>query len=295
MPKRTTGTVKTYEVAKVVGFAIVAALTVGLIAATISPRKVSAEAAPEPPPPVTPPTREVEASFVHHFGGPHDDENWYISDFSYPSDAHPAWLAERVHFLKDRIELEVRREKIGDKNISGGEYHRRGFFHFGRYEVIMTPAPGSGTVSAMFTHTDSYFGDPHDEIDIEFVGGNPRQLHLNYFANYSGIGSIYIPLDFDTTKGPRLYAFEWEPNEIRWYVDDKMIHRSTWADHPIPRTPGRLMLHAWSGGPGQYDWHGRPTFKDGTRAAVYCLSYQAMGDATGQCSDTYVAPAKSPK
>ncbi|MEQ9507310.1 MAG: family 16 glycosylhydrolase [Hyphomonas sp.] len=298
MAKRNTGMVKPFEAVKVGAFALVAALTIGLLANAVGPQRdaeEAVEAEPEPPPPVTPPTREVAPSFVHHFGGPHDDTDWYISDFSYPSDAHPAWLAERVHFLEDRIKLEVRRERLGDKNISGGEYQRRGFYHFGRYEVVMIPAPGSGTVSAMFTHTDAYFDDPHDEIDIEFLGGNPRQLHLNYFANYDGIGSIYVPLDFDTTKAAHLYAFEWEPNEIRWYVDDKMIHRSTWADHPIPRTPGRLMVHAWSGGPAQYDWHGRPNFKNGTTADVFCLSYQATGDTTEQCSDTFEPPVSKPK
>ena len=293
MAKRNTGKVRTFEVVKVGAFALVAVLTIGLLANAVGPRPVEAE--PAPPPPVATLDREVAPSFVFHFGGAFDPAHGYISDFSYPSDAHPAWLAERVHFLSNRIELEVRRQRIGDKRISGGEYQRNGLFHFGRYEVVMTPAPGSGTVSAMFTHTDGYFGDPHDEIDIEFLGNRPRQLHLNYFSDSDAIGSIYVPLDFDTTDGPRLYAFEWEPNEIRWYVDDKMIHRSTWADHPIPRTPGRLIVHAWSGGPKQYDWHGKPTFKNGTTADVYCLSYQATHDTTEQCSDTYEPPENKPK
>ena len=151
----------------------------------------------------------------------------------------------------------------------------------------MQAAPGSGTVSAMFTHTHQQFGDPHDEIDIEFLGKDLTRLHANYFTNGQQLGGIYIPLGFDASKEVHLYAFEWEPDEIRWYVDDRLAYTATPADMPIPQAPGRLMLHLWSGGRDQVGWHGKPTFKDGARAKYYCLSYQAAGDETRQCSDAF--------
>lgn len=72
------------------------------------------------------------------------------------------------------------------------------------------------------------------------------------------------------------------------------MHTAHSSDMAIPQAPGRLMLHLWSGGRDQVNWHGKPTFRDGARAVFYCLSYRAGGDAAGQCSDTF-APARCNK
>ena len=288
MPRN--GTVRPYQLHTVGAFGLVACLVLGGLALLVNPPgsntgKTAATSARAP----GMPAREAAGSFVHHFGRKHDPANWYKSDFMYPNSAHPAWKADLIHFAKDRIDLEVRREKNGYKSIAGAEYQRRGFYHYGRYEVVMKPAKGSGTVSAMFTHTHGQFGDPHDEIDIEFLGNRPRELHLNYFTDGQAAGSIYVPLGFDATRELHLYAFEWEPDEIRWYVDDRLLYTATPATLAIPQAPGRLIVHLWSGGREQYEWHGRPTFKDGTRASVYCLSFRALGDDAAQCSDTFRA------
>jgi endo-1,3-1,4-beta-glycanase ExoK len=281
------GTVRPFQLHTVGAFGLIACLVLGALAMLVTkPEPGAVDTGAASTRLSGNPDRDVSGSFVHHFGRSHDAAHWYKSDFMYPNSPHPAWKANLIHFEQDRMDLEVRREKTGYKTIAGAEYQRRGFFHYGRYEVVMKPAKGSGTVSAMFTHTHGQFGDPHDEIDIEFLGNRPRELHLNYFTDGQAAGSIYVPLGFDATRELHLYAFEWEPDEIRWYVDDRLVYTATLA---IPQAPGRLMVHLWSGGREQYDWHGRPTFKDGTRASVYCLSFRAQGDDTAQCSSTFRA------
>jgi len=281
-----TGTIRTFGAWSIGAFGLVSAGVLTALAILISPPGDAETGAMIN---LAKPQRETATSFVHQFGGKHDEENWYKSDFYYPDSDHPAWKPELIHFKRNRLELEVRRKKTAYKKIAGAEYQRRGFYHFGRYEVVMQAAPGSGTVSAMFTHTHKQFGDPHDEIDIEFLGKDLARLHANYFANGKAHGSIYIPLGFDASKQIHLYAFEWEPDEIRWYVDDRLAYTARPSDSPIPQSPGRLMVHLWSGGPRQADWAGKPTFKNGARAKYYCLSYQAAGDDTSQCSDTFAA------
>jgi len=226
------------------------------------------------------------ASFLHHFSEGHDPTRWYKANMSYPS-AHPAWLARHIHFLEDRVELELRRMRVGDKMLAGGEYQRRGRYSFGRFEVVMTPAPGSGTVSAMFTHTSEQFGAQHDEIDIEFLGKDLTMVTGNYFTDGDPYRVIEMPLGFDASQEVHLYAFEWEPDEIRWYVNDRLLHTATEADHPIPQHPSRIIIQLWSGQKEQYQWHGAPTFEDGTRAAYYCLSFLKAGDTGPQCSDSF--------
>ena len=238
--------------------------------------------------------RVHEASFVDHFGGSREPEKWRKSDNYYPNSPHPAWKPELVHLKDDRIELEVRRERTAYKTISGAEYYRQGFHHFGRYEAVMQAAPGSGTVSALFTHTSNQFGDPHDEIDIEFLGKDLTQMYANYYTDGENMGGVLIPLGFDASKGIHLYAFEWDPDEIRWYVDDRLVYTATPATHPIPQASGRLMLSLWSSGRELAGWHGEPTFEDGARARYYCISYRAIGDRTGQCSDTFTTGGRTP-
>lgn len=280
------GQVRTFLAWKAGLFALLAGGVLAVLALLVSPPPPPDQYADTIPPPLHS-DRVVEPSFVHHFNGKHDEEAWYKSDFYYPNSDHPAWQASLIHFKKDRMELEVRRRRVAYKNIAGAEYQRRGFYHYGRYEVVMRAAPGSGTVSAMFTHTHGQFGDPHDEIDIEFLGKDLTRMHANYFADGQQHGSIYIPLGFDASKEVHLYAFEWDPDAIRWYVDDRLVHKATARDMAIPQAPGRLIVHLWSGTREQYDWHGPPTFRNGARAQFYCLSFRASGDRAEQCSDSY--------
>lgn len=280
------GLAQTFSVWRSGLFAALACVVLVILGYLMSPPPGKDTRASEVPPPLRT-DRVTEPSFVHHFNRHHDDEAWYMSDFYYPNSDHPAWQASLIHFKKDRLELEVRRRKVAYKNVAGAEYQRRGFYHYGRYEVVMRAAPGSGTVSAMFTHTHGQFGDPHDEIDIEFLGKDLTKMHVNFFADGQEYGGRYIPLGFDASKEVHLYAFEWAPDAIRWYVDDRLVHTATAADMPLPHAPGRLMVHLWSGTPNQYEWHGPPTFRNGARARFYCLSFQAAGDDTKQCSDSF--------
>ena len=278
------GTIRTYEVWKIGLFGLLSATFMAGLSLLTSQH---GDAEPSVVSALAQPARPVEPSFVHHFGGPHDETHWYKSDFYYAGSDHPAWKADLIHFKRNRLELEVRRKKTDYKTIAGAEYQRRGFYHYGRYEVVMRAAPGSGTVSAMFTHTHKQFGDPHDEIDIEFLGKDLTRMHANYFTDGKAHGSIYIPLGFDASKQIHLYAYEWDPDEIRWYVDDRLVHTARASDFPIPQAPGRLMVHLWSGGANLTKWAGEPTFKNGARARYYCLSFQAAGDDALQCSDTF--------
>ena len=76
------------------------------------------------------------------------------------------------------------------------------------------------------------------EIDImENIGREPSIVHGTIhgpgYSGSSGIGGAY-----ELKRGKRFrdefhnFAVEWEPNEIRWYVDKEMYHRRTPADLP---------------------------------------------------------------
>lgn len=238
---------------------------------------------------------EIEPSFIKIFAEGHD-ETWFKSDFViHDSWIQSGWEADHIKFIGNRVALEITREPKGGLPFTGAEYQRLGRFHFGRYEVIMRPAAGSGLVSAMFTHTDESQGDPHqDEVDIEFLGNRPREMQINYFTKGEPADLGGVALGFDASAWFQLYAFEWEEDEIRWYVGDELVHTARHEDHPIPQLPQRLMINVLTGSEAQYDWHGRPTFESGARAEYICISHQRLGDDSVQCSDQFVIDLPEP-
>lgn len=237
---------------------------------------------------VVTPDRGDGKSFNLSFSNSFNDQDWYISDFTLSSTFfRVGWVPENVRHHPPSISLELNRKPAEPQPFSGAEVQKRGFYGYGRYEVVMQAARGSGAVSSFFTHTDATFGDPHDEIDIEFLGKNTRQLQANIFTKGKTRGGIYIDLPFDAAEEVHLYAFDWQPDSVTWYIDGELAHSVTSRDRPIPKTPGRVIMNVWTGSPQQFSWHGEPTFPDHTKATYYCVSFRAAGDTSSQCSDTY--------
>jgi beta-glucanase (GH16 family) len=205
-------------------------------------------------------------------------------------------MSYRTGFVKRHVNVDasgmrltITREPTQHHRNAGAELERRGFFHYGRYEVVMQPAKGSGLVSSFFTHTFPLFGDPHDEIDIEFLGNRTHLISINYFTGAEPYGPFEMDLGFDAADAPHLYAFDWRPDRIDWFVDGKRLHSATGDKLPLPSAAGRIMMNLWTGAPGLYKWHGEPTFADGSQALYHCVSFQAAGTDTQQCSDTFIA------
>src|SRR4029077_889538 len=51
---------------------------------------------------------------------------------------------------------------------------------------------------------------------------------------------------FDASKALHRFTIEWDPCEIRWFVDQKLVHgRATWDPTPIPHLPMTLHVNTW--------------------------------------------------
>lgn len=197
------------------------------------------------------------------------------------------WAAENIASRNGGAFLEVRREARGGLPYSAAEMQSSGKFHYGRYETIMQPARGSGLVSAFFTYTGPWFGDPHDEIDIEFLGSDTTRIHFNYFRNGKTSQPATFDLPFDAASRPRLYAFEWRPDGVTWFVEGVPVYATETGDPGVPVAPGKVMFSAWTGKPSMEGWHGKPLFRDGAGAQFNCVSFTPLGHDTPRCSDTY--------
>jgi len=125
-------------------------------------------------------------------------------------------------------------------------------FLYGRFEADLKPPKVSGFVTGIFLHRDS----PRQEIDIEFTGNNPTKMLTNVYYNPGVEGArfdygyrgtpLQIELGFDVSEDFHLYAIEWDPNEIRWYVDNVLVHtRKNWGPTPIPHLPMQFHVNLW--------------------------------------------------
>jgi len=148
--------------------------------------------------------------------------------------------------------LSVRKEPVGVRDYTAASLCSRDQYLFGKFEVVMKASNVPGVVTGFFLHRNS----PRQEIDIEIAGNRPNRLLVNVFYNPGGDGAnfdygyrgtpSYIELGFDASKQSHRFTIEWNPCEIRWFVDDHLIHRrGIWDPTPIPHLPMALHVNIW--------------------------------------------------
>jgi beta-glucanase (GH16 family)/GR25 family glycosyltransferase involved in LPS biosynthesis len=154
--------------------------------------------------------------------------------------------------LDSGFQLEITNSVHGDKKYSSSSIVSKEKYIHGSFEISMKPIKGEGIISAFFLHRN----DPWQEIDVEFLGHDTTKILLNVYYNPGIVNTKYnygvrgtpilIDLGFDASEGFHDYRIEWEYHEIRWYVDNKIIHvRKTWMPTPIPNLPMAIYVNAW--------------------------------------------------
>jgi beta-glucuronidase len=141
---------------------------------------------------------------------------------------------------------------------------------YGRFEARIKIPAGQGMWPAFWMLGEGGRWPDAGEIDImENIGKEPGTVHGTIHGpGYSGSKGISTPLTLEAGRkfadDFHVYAVEWEPNVIRWYVDDRLYKTVTPADLPagtrwVYDHPFYLLLNLAVGG----DWPGSP---DGTTA-----------------------------
>jgi beta-glucanase (GH16 family) len=225
-----------------------------------------------PPPPASAPA-PVPAGWRLVFSDDFDKldtAKWELSTHTFDGNAArftPANIA--VH--NGILTLAVRKRRTGDRPYAAAELRTResiGTFKYGRFEVRMRAARGRGVISSFF----AYRPVPWDEIDIEFLGRRTTAVQANLYVSPTAVPIEASPfpvlhdLPFDASADFHVYAFEWDPTEIRWYVDGALVDRSS-NPGAIPTLPLRVALNVWPstdttwaghldghGASAQYDW-----------------------------------------
>ncbi|MBL7981820.1 MAG: glycoside hydrolase family 16 protein [Flavobacteriales bacterium] len=200
--------------------------------------------------------------FQDEFNGTTLDRTKWVTYFTYSADGSDQCPGCRVMgtsntiFRDDLVQLRDGMLHLGvqtraeewygqRKDHAGSMVHSIGDAHFnhGRFEVRCRIPKGAGLWPAFWG-----FGG-ETEIDVfEFCGEKPNwmkgSLHRWGKRKFSHTGKHKAT---DLSRDFHVYAVEWDGDETRWYLDDRLVHRrARYVDkrgRPLPvcdRAPGEL-------------------------------------------------------
>ena len=172
---------------------------------------------------------------------------------------------ENVRVEDGHLIIEAIKPESGTRKYTSGRIKTQGqqAFAYGRIEARIKLPEGQGIWSAFWMLGEDFpnNGWPQSgEIDILENIGRDNTIHGTVhgpgYSGGAGVGGSYASSELDTSDF-HVYAIEWEPNEIRWYVDDinYFLLRPTdvpgqWVyDHPF-----FIIMNIAVGG----DWPGPP-------------------------------------
>jgi beta-glucanase (GH16 family) len=145
----------------------------------------------------------------------------------------------------------------------------RGDWRCGRFDIRAKLPMGKGIWPAiwMLPSDRKYGGWPNGgEIDImELVGHEPSRVHGTLHYGDDAKGHVYRGDSITLPSGNfseefHVFRLDWDPEEIRWYVDDKLYQtQKSWhtRGHPFPAPFDQrfhLILNLAVGG----NWPGNP-------------------------------------
>lgn len=116
------------------------------------------------------------------------------------------------------------------KPYKAAEIYSKQTYKYGRYEVRMKVAKGSGVLSTFFTYKNgSEIGNTFwEEIDIEVFGkNNATQWQSNVIigSNRPTTKTEGLHTASSLGDGYHTYVLEWTPSYIAWYVDGGQVRR----------------------------------------------------------------------
>ncbi len=220
-----------------------------------------------------------------------NEDIWKKGDGAVGAEAHCRFQDQGVQVTDGLLELVIRQEHVlpswsfdhdqqkYDYDFSCGELHTipGKKIRYGRIETRMK-APNretaSGYISSLFTYTNDFDRDaPNaekqewEEIDVELEGGRPDKFQANLIYGMNtwqwSKTRDYGAWEDKITVGPvdewRVFAIEWVPDAIRWYVDGELVKTLAIDDincqpecvspqtfpTPIPDNPTQIFMNFW--------------------------------------------------
>ncbi len=136
-----------------------------------------------------------------------------------------------------------------------GFIYAKEHFSYGSYSARIKVSDMPGAVASFFVCTEisKIFSDgTHDEIDFELITAKPHAVLMTTWYMATGMeGGKQTPThnsflwedkSFDIRQW-HVYRFDWHPERVDFYIDDKRIWTSTKA---IPKRDMQISLHIYT-------------------------------------------------
>ena len=173
-----------------------------------------------------------------------DSQRWLVSSgWSNGAWTLNDWQWDRVKPGPNGLTVDfVRSHSLN--GYSSGEIQSRKPVKYGYFAARMTAASGSGIITGFFTYTGQQQHTRWNEIDVEILGKNTKQVQLTYHLDNKSRTTV-LDLPFDAATEAHLYAFDWRAGSIRWYIDGVMVHEETGADVEALSETQKVYLDLW--------------------------------------------------
>jgi len=131
--------------------------------------------------------------------------------------------------------------------FKGAEYRTIETFTYGRFEVCFKSSSGAGQLSTLFTYHE--LGDEGssawNELDIEILGRYENDVQFNPITPGQENHEYHRWVDFNPSEDFHVYAIEWTPDYVAWFVDGKELHRQTGDHIDELNRDQKLMMNIW--------------------------------------------------
>jgi endo-1,3-1,4-beta-glycanase ExoK len=206
-----------------------------------------------------------------------DTSFWYVSD-GWNNGGHQncTWSKKQVRAEDGELRLSFEEAEAKERNYACGEIQTRARFGYGTYEVRMKAATGSGLNSAFFTYIGPVDKKPHDEIDFEVLGKNAGEVQVNQYISGKGGNEKLVPVAGGADQGFNDYAFIWEENRLRYFVNGELVQEVT-DRSKIPSNAQKIFLSLW-GSDTLKNWMGPFSYSAPTSMSVDRIAFTALGE-----------------
>lgn len=213
-----------------------------------------------------------------------DEERWYVSHGWSNGDHQNCLWSKRQVAADGALRLsfaEAPSEIEGDPTVERdyvcAEVQTRQRFGYGTFEVRLKAVDRSGYNSAFFTYIGPVHDQPHDEIDVEVLGRDTDRVEFNQFVDGRSAGGTIVDVPGGTASKFVSYAFIWEPERLRYFVDGELVHEVL-DPAVIPDQPMKIYSSLWAGetNPG---WMGQFDPPDGPLTMeIDWIAFTAIGE-----------------
>lgn len=183
-------------------------------------------------------------SFVDDFNNL-SGKRWYVSDgWSNGNHQNCTWSKNQLKLADGVLTLGFEKRKFKERDYSCAEIRTKQSFGYGVYEARLKADAGPGVNAAFFTYIGPLDKQPHDEIDFEILLKDPSRVQLNTYVSGKGGNEKLVSVEGGADKAFNDYAFVWEPDRLRWFVNGKLLHTVT-DPLKLPSHPQKIFFSLW--------------------------------------------------